>query len=260
MVRPSAKIDQDINYIKNRNGKGKKGKGKGKKGKGKGYNNNYYNYNYNRYNSYYNQQQQQQHQPQQKGNRKRSYRELQQQHRQGQEHPDGRQEQQQRKGKLHRAGSTIRRTSITSNSSSYHLNVSSFSFRAHQVSPSRTCNQKASLRSTSTNYLSSSNNNLRYSTIKHDKHYPLQHLHHPQQECPHQDLTSMTSAPSTARTAVRRSTTRHRETSSHLRHQPAESRTSSGFYSHQSTYTHLRLQRHLTLVQQHQLPSPALHL
>ena len=56
-------IDQDVNFIKNKRGKGKKGKGKRKKGKayrkGKGYNN-YYNYNH--YNSYYNNQQQQQQQ------------------------------------------------------------------------------------------------------------------------------------------------------------------------------------------------------
>ena len=50
-------IDQGINIVRKK-GKGKKGKGK--KGRGKGYNNNnyyYYNYNYNHYNTYHNQSQ-----------------------------------------------------------------------------------------------------------------------------------------------------------------------------------------------------------
>ena len=53
--------------------------------------------------------------------------------------------------------------------------LSSFSFRAHQISPSLTCLQQASLRSTSSRYLSS-NNNLNFSISRYDRHYLLHRI------------------------------------------------------------------------------------
>ena len=80
--------------------------------------------------------------------------------------------------------------------------------RAHQISPSPTCLQRASPPSTSNNYLSSSNN-LRYTIIKYDTRYALQHLHRLQPERLHQDLTFKTSVPSTTRTFVKESCSNH---------------------------------------------------
>ena len=129
---------------------------------------------------------------------------------------------------LPRVSSTTRRASITSNNNNYHLNISGFSFRAHQISPSHTCLQRASLPSTSSSY---HNNNLSFSINRYDKLYPLLHQHRLWQERPHRELTSTTSVPSTTYQQHgwlwRRTTTRHRRTSSLLWHQPAESRTSS---------------------------------
>ena len=200
---------QDIHNIKNKKGRGKKGKGKGKKGKGKGYNHNYYNYNYNHYNSYYNQQQQQS-QQKRKGKGK---------------DPIGSYDNNASKGKsihkhrlqsvgsvassdveLHHAASTTRRTSTTLNNSSYHHTISSSSFRAHQINPSLTCHQKASLPSTfdsSNSYLSSNNNNLRYNINKSNKHYPLRHLHHSQSQSVHTRTSHLRCHPSTIHTTVK---------------------------------------------------------
>ena len=47
---------------------------------------------------------------------------------------------------MRHAGTTLRRTSTTFSSNNFHLNLSSFSFRAHQISPLRTCLLRASLR------------------------------------------------------------------------------------------------------------------
>ena len=72
---------------------------------------------------------------------------------------------------------------------SYRHNISNFRFRAHQTSPSPTCLHRASQPSTSNNYLSS-NSTLRYSIVKHDQRYLLQHLDHLQESPRHQNLTS----------------------------------------------------------------------
>ena len=72
-------------------------------------------------------------------------------------------------------GSTTRRTSTTFSSNNYHLINSGLSFRAHQISPSHTCLQRASLPSTSSSYHS---NNLSFSINRYDKHYLLPQHHH----------------------------------------------------------------------------------
>ena len=160
-----------------------KGKRK-KKGKGKGYNKNYYNNNYNHYNTYHNQSQQPQ-----KGKSKGkgpigSFDNItgKGKHVKGDKNNKG-------KGKstfvylgiemlgLWQAwtSSCLMLVQRPEEHQQYHLNNSSFSFRAHQISPSPTCFQKASLRSTSSRYLSS-NNNLNFSVSRYDKHYLLHQL------------------------------------------------------------------------------------
>ena len=67
---------------------------------------------------------------------------------------------------LPHAGSTIRRTSTTSSNNNDHHNISSFSFRAHQISPSPTCLQRASLRSTSISYHNKQQPQLQYQQVR----------------------------------------------------------------------------------------------
>ena len=81
----------------------------------------------------------------------------------------------------------------------FNLNSCSFSFRVHQISPSHTCLQRASLHSTSSRYLN--NSNLNFNISRNDKHFRLHQLRL-LLECSHQDLTSMTSIPSTTCTAA----------------------------------------------------------
>ena len=232
-------IEQDINIVRKK-GKGKKGKGKGKKGRGKGYNNNYYNYNYNHYNTYHKQSQPQKGKAKGKGpigssdNNNTG---------KDKEH-QGRQEQQQRKGKIclvyldievlglrqawtlsclmlvqqpeeHQQRSATTATSTTAISASGLIRSA---HRLHASSGHRYIQLPADTSATTTSSASvsaSTTGTTLYLSIICDKgvHTRTSHLRHQF----HQQHVQL----------WRRTTTRHRRTSSPLRHQPAESRTSS---------------------------------